>query len=171
MPQSQRRLDRVLEPAYLEGIAARPTDELESMRAECDEIETEVSYVRRLAQARIEILRAERARRVSGADIGELVDALPRILADQGPRSDPARARLPRFLAPDPKIAWNRGLEALVTDSTLASLPLIEDSRLDESLEQLATLESEVSDARRSLHPVIDALDQELAARRRDGRR
>lgn len=171
MPQSQRRLDRVLEPSYLDGLGARPTGELESMRAECDELETEVSYVRRLAQARIEIIRAERARRASGAELGDLVEALPRILADQGMRSDPARARLPRFLAPDPKITWSRGLEELVTDATLANLPSIGDSKLEEILEQLTTLEREVSDARRALHPVIDALDRELAARRRDGRR
>ena len=55
MPE-QRRLDRVLEPGYLDGLADRPVEEVSALKAECTELETEVSFVRRLAQGRIDIL-------------------------------------------------------------------------------------------------------------------
>ena len=78
------------------------------------EIETEVSYVRRLAQARMEILRAEQDRRARGGSVADLVAALPSILADAGPRPDPASSRLTRHLAPAPAIEWTRGREPLI---------------------------------------------------------
>ena len=54
------------------------------------ELETEVSYVRRLTQARIDILEAELNRRSSGQSLEELIQQLPQILSDQGPRGNPA---------------------------------------------------------------------------------
>ncbi|MBI2167966.1 MAG: hypothetical protein HYU28_00485 [Actinobacteria bacterium] len=70
----QRRVDRFLEPGYLEGLGARSDEELREMRRECSEVETEFSYLRRLAQARISILRAEHDRRERGAPLSELID-------------------------------------------------------------------------------------------------
>src|SRR5258708_38131506 len=69
MPE-QRRLDRVLEPGYLDGLADRPVEEVSALKAECTELETEVSFVRRLAQGRIDILDAERDRRARGGRPG-----------------------------------------------------------------------------------------------------
>ena len=45
------------------------------MDHECAEIETELSYVRRLAQARIDIIQAEVDRRAAGGSLGDLIDA------------------------------------------------------------------------------------------------
>ncbi len=59
------------------------------MHAECLELETEVSYVRRLTQARIDILEAEIGRRERGETMEDLIRALPTILADTGPRAAP----------------------------------------------------------------------------------
>ena len=90
MNQQRRRIDIVLEPEYLDGLASVSDDDLQAMHEECMELETEVSYVRRLAQARIEILNAERERRATGGSVADLIAALPKILADPGPRPDPA---------------------------------------------------------------------------------
>jgi anti-sigma-K factor RsiG len=165
----QRRLDRFLDPAYLADLAARSVDELQAMRAECAEVETEVSFVRRLAQARMDILDAERDRRDRGGSIEELVAGLSDILADSGPRPAPADARLPQHLAPAPDIEWTRGLEPLVGDDTLARLPDLSDGELTDRRAQLEELEQEVSGLRRSLHDVLSTLELELAERIKAG--
>ena len=164
MPE-QRRLDRVLEPAYLEGLADRPVDEVSAMKAECTDLETEVSFVRRLAQGRIDILDAERDRRASGGSLEDLIASLSKILADEGPRPTPSQAHLPQRMAPSPDIEWTRGLEAAVGDSTLVRLPDLSDAELADAREQLAGLEREVSAKRRALHEVLHTLEMELAER------
>lgn len=166
MPEHRRRrIDVILAPDYLEGLADQPLERLRSMHEECLEVETEVSYVRRIAQARIDIVRAELDRRKAGGSVGDLLSALPRILADDAPRAAPERSRLPRHLAPAPSIEWKRGLEYLITDATLVNLPTMSDESLERTLEKLGQLERETSDRRRQLHAVIDAIEAELAVR------
>ena len=167
--QQRRRIDRILDPEYLGDVKARSTDELHAMHDECAEVETEVSYVRRLAQARIDILVAELDRRAAGGSLGSLIDALPRILADTGARGGPESVRMPQQMAPAMDVEWTRGLEPLVTDATLANLPALADDDVRSTVERLRALETEVSATRRSLHRVIDALDRELASRLRVG--
>ena len=155
----------MLEEGYLDGLDAKPLDEVRTMHEECLEVETEVSYVRRLAQARIDIVRAELDRRSAGGSVGDLVAMLPKILADESPRTDPAHSRLPRHLAPSPAITWRRGLERLITDATLVNLPSLTEDELNDTVEQLRTLEGEMSERRRALHGVIDGIESDLAAR------
>jgi hypothetical protein len=159
----------MLEEGYLDGLDAKPLDEVRTMHEECLEVETEVSYVRRLAQARIDIVRAELDRRSAGGSVGDLVAMLPKILADESPRTDPAHSRLPRHLAPSPAITWRRGLERLITDATLVNLPSLTEDELHDTVEQLRTLEGEMSERRRALHAVIDGIESDLAARHKVG--
>jgi hypothetical protein len=170
VPEQQRRIDKVLDPVYVEELGSCSLDELRSRHDECLEIETEVSYVRRLAQGRLDILRAELDRRAAGGSVGDLIAALPRILADAGPRAPITETRLPRHLAPAMDIGWNRGLEYLAFDETLANLPTIPDDELRDTIEHLGTLERELSERRRALHRVIDAIEIDLAGRHRVGR-
>jgi hypothetical protein len=164
MTDGRRRLDRVLSPEYIADAASRPAEELREMKAECAEVETEVSYVRRLAQARIDIIQAERERRETGGSTSDLVAQLPHILADQG-RPAPAHTTFSDLLAPSPDIEWTRGLEQLVSDSTMVRLFDLSDDELSQAIDQLRTLEGEMSRVRRSLHEVIDAIEHELATR------
>ncbi len=163
--QHRRRLDVMLEEGYLDGLDVKSLDEVRAMHEECLEVETEVSYVRRLAQARIDIVGAELDRRSAGGSVGDLVAMLPKILADESPRADPAHSRLPRPLAPSPTITWRRGLEHLITDATLVNLPTLTEDELGNTVDQLRTLEGEMSDRRRALHAIIDGIESELAAR------
>lgn len=165
MAERLRRLDRVLDPSYCADLHDRSLEDLRAMQAECHEVETEYSYVRRLAQARIEILEAELDRRAAGGSLGDLVAALPEILADRGARPDPATTRLPRPFAPSARIRWQRGLERLVSDSSLVNLPLLTDGELRDTLIQLRELERQASQTRHALHRVLDVLDHELARR------
>jgi hypothetical protein len=169
MSEHRRRIDKVLEPGFLADVSEWPLPELRRRHAECLEIETEVSYVRRMTQARIDILEAELDRRATGGSVGDLIAALPEILADEGPRAPVEKSRLTRRLAPSMDIEWKRGREHLITDDTLATLPNLDDDELRATIRQLGELEQEVSQQRRRLHQVIDRMEADLAARHKVG--
>lgn len=164
---ARRRVDRILDPAYVEALDRRAIDDLRLMRAECGEVETEVSYVRRLAQARLDIIGAELKRREDGGDLGDLIAALPEILAGDAPRTGVADSRIAQPLAPSMSITWTRGLERLVSDATLVNLPDLSDDELRATVDQLKELEHEVSEVRHRLHAVMDQLEVELGERLR----
>ncbi len=163
----RRRVDRILDPVYVEALGSRAIDDLRLMRAECGEVETEVSYVRRLAQARLDIIGAEVERRKSGGELGDLIAALPDILAGEAPRTGVATARIAQPLAPSMSITWTRGLERLVSDATLVNLPGLSEDELRTKAIQLRELEHEVSEVRHGLHAVMGQLEAELGERLR----
>lgn len=158
------RIQRLTDPAYVSALDARSLDELRDMKLECNEIENALSYLRRLAQARIEILKAESERRARGGSVEDLVKDLPRILSEESGRSTFTDTRVPQ---PDATIElhWPDGRETLVQDTTLANLPVLPDEELTSTLASLGDFENELSGLRRDMHGVIDALEQEIAAR------
>ncbi len=165
MTEHVRRIDRILADGYTADIDARSLDDLRVMERECLEVETEISYVRRLAQARIDIIEAESGRRKSGGSLSDLIASLPTILADESGRGGQANTRAQSLLAPADGIEWNRGLERLVDDATLANLPTLSDEELAATLVQLRELEHDSSQRRRSLHEVIDTVSHAVARR------
>jgi hypothetical protein len=165
MTDAHDRSARVLDSAYVDGLDSSSLDDLRAKHAECVELETEVSYVRRLAQARIDILEAEIERRASGGSLDDLIRRLPEILADPGPRGNPASSHLPLQLAPEQESEWAPDLERF--DGVVANLPTLTDDQLQEAIAGLRTLEREVSDQRRALFAVIDRIDVSLAAQLR----
>lgn len=159
------RIQRLLDPAYVDGIDGRDLDDLRLMKAECTELEHALSYYRRLAQARLEILEAERHRRETGGSVGDLVADLPRILSSESGRSTVATTRLAEPNAPATELHWPDGRERLVADATLARLPTLRLEELDENVSSLREFEREISGLRQQLHQVIDGLEREIAAR------
>src|SRR5438270_10956270 len=76
-------LDRLLDPDYLGDLQSRPIEEIRAMRDECQRAEDGLSYVRRQAQGRLDIVAAELARRNEGkgpSHAADIVDQLPSIL-------------------------------------------------------------------------------------------
>jgi hypothetical protein len=165
MAEAHDRSARVLDPAYLTELDASSIEELRAKHAECVELETEVSYVRRLTQARIDILEAEVQRRTSGGSLEDLIARLPEILSDSGPRGNPASSRLPLQMAPEQDSEWAPELQRF--DGVLANLPTLTDEELQEAITGLRTLERGVSDQRRELFAVIDRIDTSLATQLR----
>jgi hypothetical protein len=163
MDDQHARSKRVLDPEYVADLDARSVDELRAMHAECLELETEVSYVRRLTQARIDILAAETGRRERGESLEDLINSLPQILADPGPRAAPATSRLPMQMAPAHESEWAPQLAEF--EGTLANLPGLSADELAAAIDGLRGLEREVSDQRRALFGVIDRIDLLLAER------
>jgi hypothetical protein len=164
MDDQHARSRRVLDPGYVADLEQHSIDELRLMHAECLELETEVSYVRRLTQARIDILEAEIGRRERGDSLEDLINSLPQILSDPGPRGTPANSRLPMQLAPEQDSEWAPRLAEF--EGTLANLPGLSPDELTAAIDGLRALEREVSDQRRELFGVIDRIDLLLAERR-----
>ena len=160
MSQEHVRTAKVLDPGYVADLDQRALEDLRAMHTECLELETEVSYVRRLTQARIDILRAEVQRRERGESMEDLIRALPQILADPGPRGTPASSHLPLQLAPNQDSEWSSELAEF--DGVLANLPSLSDDELGDSIARLQTVEREVSNERRALHAVLDRIDVRL---------
>ena len=129
------------------------------------ERKTEMSYLRRLAQSRLDIFKAEQNRREKGGTLGDLIAMLPSILASGETRSSSTNSRLSSILAPSPNIDFNRGMETLVSDDSLANLDQLEDDELIQNIDDLKEFEKEVSQKRKDLHKVIDALEGEIAKR------
>ena len=167
-PTGNRRIDRVLAEDYLDGIATQPMDEVRSLRKEAEQEETDLSYLRRLLQGRLDILRAELARR-SGASTGDLVDSLPQILTDEGATGGPRG--LGRHISAEPSRAdsHRRHVEALVADVDLSNLAAHDEASLLRAVEAIEREEQEVSDKRRSVQHVMDACTAEITRRYRDG--
>jgi hypothetical protein len=163
------RVLRLLEPAYVSDLTPRTLEELRAMHDECAQAELALSYYRRLAQARMEILDAEATRRARGGSVEDLIADLPNILGAES-RSTVATTRgAPSADAPSMDLHWPDGREQLVVDTTLAHLPKISDDELAETVTALHEFESELSDLRGQLHLVIDAIDRVLADRRVSG--
>ena len=162
---STERIQELLADDYLAELDARALDDLRAMKAECTDVENALSYLRRLAQARIEILEAESDRRAKGGSVGDLVKDLPRILSAESGRSAIADTRVPPPDAAVVELQWPDQREQLVADTTLANLPLIPDAELATTISRLKDFERELSMLRKGMHGVIDTLEREIAAR------
>jgi hypothetical protein len=162
-----KRIQHLVDPAYTSDLPAHSLHDLREMRAECNEVETAVSYTRRLAQGRFEILSAEQARRKAGGSVGELVADLPRILGEERGRSSAANARLVETAEPKIELDW--GPQAhLIADDSLANLDHIEDTDLAQTVAELGDFERELSAYRHSLHGVLAIIEREIAGRAAD---
>ncbi len=166
MDEYRRRIQHALSPGFLDDLDSLPTDELRALHTECSRTENDSSYVRRLIQARLDIMQAEVERRKTGGSISELIARLPEILAGNGERTAAAGVRVSRELAHD--VHWGPALEPAF-DGTLANLPVLSDEELHAGIDALRALEREVSDSRRALHAVLARIEHELADRHRVG--
>jgi hypothetical protein len=144
MTQLDSQLARLLVDDYLDGLADRSLDDIRAMRADCEQAETSVSFLRRLAQGRLDIIHAYLDRReAQGAGaLEDLVDELSDIMA-AGPPRPGGPGRLPSAMAPD------------MEGGGLAS--------------ELSAFEARVSQQRRALHDRIDRLQGEIVSRYKTG--
>jgi len=166
-PQGNRRIDRVLAEGYLEGLRDLPLAEVRSLRADAEQEEVDLSYLRRMIQGRMDILRAELNRR-DGVSTGTLVEGLAAILADE-PRA-PARG-MGRHTTVEPSRAdsHRRYVEALVADVGLSDVSERSTDELARAMHTLAEEERTLSGKRREVQEVMDACGAEITRRYRDG--
>jgi hypothetical protein len=165
--QKRRLVERILDPGYLEGLNERPLGELRSMRDECKEAETEISFERRLAQARMDILSAEIDRRAGRGGEGDLMSRLPQILATEGRAEGglPLPSRAPDFSIPRNADIPRRRIEEIVGEQTLSRLPSLPDEELRGILGTLAEHEKTLSSRRKVVQEVMDTVQAEIVRR------
>src|SRR3954453_10720254 len=108
-----RRIDRLLGEDH--DLLTLGMDELRQLRADAEQEETDVSYLRRLLQGRIDIVEAEQAGR-RGESSGDLVSNLARILPDDGGPAAPRGMGRHSTLEPSRADEHRRHVEALVAD-------------------------------------------------------
>jgi hypothetical protein len=170
--QGTRRIDRVLAEDFLAGLGSAPMEDVRALRGEAEQEEVDLSYLRRLIQGRLDVLRAELNRREGGQAAGGegrgLVEGLAQILADE-PRS-PARG-LGRHssLEPSRVDSHRRYVEALVADVDLSDVSARTPDDLHHAMRVLSEEEQKLSTKRRDVQKVMDACSAEITRRYRDG--
>ena len=154
----------------MDDLTALSMEELRAKRAESQAVETGLSYLRRLAQGRLDIVAAEQRRRTEGGDPVEaqdLVASLSDILGDH--LIAPGNGRLPQLLSPDLEAFDTDALDAIAGPNRLANLGDCSDDDLADLVEKLSAFEAEVSAERRTLFATIDALQAEITRRYKTG--
>ena len=170
---AQERFERVLDPELVADLGGLSTEELRARRADSEAEEEALSYVRRLLQGRLDLLRAElRRREEAGSEAaGDLLGRLASVLSDQGTSErDVLAARATRLRVPPGVERHEARLDEVLPRRDLEELEEVPVATLEGYIELLAAHEAELSAQRRVLFAHIDALRSELAARYKDGR-
>lgn len=166
------RVEDLLDPAYLEGLATLELTEVRNRRSVCTEVEVTLSYLRRMVQGRLDIALAERHRRQEGdtdGDLASLIEMLPDILSDK--LHAPGFGRLPTIMAPNEVVLREAtsALDAIAPADRMGVLPDVPDAEIEAMVEGLKTMETGVSRQRRQLHDVLDRLQEEVIRRYQTG--
>jgi hypothetical protein len=167
-PGGRRRIDRVLAPDYVADLGELDLAEVRGRRDEAAQEETDLSYLRRLLHGRIDIVRAEQKRRREGGS-SSVVERLVEILSDNVVGPAPSGSGRHQSLEPSRAEAHRRHVEALVSDADLSDVGSLPDERLDLALRTYSAEEESVSQRRREVQKVVDALNDEIGARYRAG--
>ncbi|MGW1882144.1 RsiG family protein [Streptomyces sp. NPDC001970] len=183
-PPQQRTSEQepVPEPRSHE-LAALRLPELRALRRDSQRDEADLSYVRRLLQGRIDILRAELARRTDppvcpaqpavpegagrlGPDAA-VVDRLSAILADPPSRRG-SSARHVTLSTPRGE-EYRRLAAEMLAEVELSDLDARTDEELHAAMGRLARYEQQVSRQRAQLQRTADDCSAEIARRYREG--
>lgn len=188
----RRRIDRVLAPDYLDGLADLPVHDVRARRAEAEGEETTLSSLARQLTDRLEVVAAEQQRRAADRR-GEL-NGLPGGTAEAG-RPGPATSEAgqaapaaadagsgqlvdaPRWArarwsrpADDPgRSARRRRVERLVANVDLSDVATRTDDELKRVSRTFRAEEQRVNEVRARVRQVVDQCGVELAARYRAG--
>ncbi|MEV0963877.1 AmfC protein [Streptomyces sp. NPDC049910] len=181
-PPAQRTGEGRFDSAGGRDLAALRLPELRALRKESQRDEADLSYVRRLLQGRIDILRAELSRRsappsplLPGAASGPeppgpdaaVVDRLSRILADPPSRRGSSARHV---TLSEPRGEEYRLLAAeMLSEVELSDLDARTDGELRAAMGRLAGYEQEVSGQRQQLQRTADDCSAEIARRYREG--
>jgi len=140
-------------------------EELRSLRHQLQLEDDAVSYARRVAQARLDLVKAEAEHRTSKADV--VVDEELRTVLSSHLTGGPARPPRPTEDLSDHPLAVE--LDELCARSGLGRLKTLDDAQLVVLTEAIAAFEARVSSDRRQRFDQLDALSAELVRRYRDG--
>ena len=141
--------------------------EIRQQRSDLQTQEDAVSFVRRMAQGRLDIARDEQRRRADNTPISTTVTT--NLAGIFGQEHGGGSARPPRETNISPDHELVRELERLCEDIGFGSLRSLDDESLDQIVTSLLAFENQRSVERRQLFDQIDALTVELVRRYKDG--
>jgi hypothetical protein len=162
----RRRIDLVLEPEYLEDLTTIDLEELKGRRDTAEDVEAQISYYRRLLHGRMDLLDFEMRRR-RGEEQRTLIEALPEILATGMVLGNEPSPRYIETMPPLPSTTGRRLIDKIMDDGVLTQLPELSDDEVAEAIVRLGEVEAHLSNQRKQLHTVIDAIQQEIVSRYR----
>lgn len=142
--------------------------EIRSRRRALQDAEDAVSFVRRLAQGRLDLAHDEQRRRADGSErpTGTLAERLAEVFGQQ---HGGGSARPPRETNVPADHPLMQQLDELCDHYQFASLETLDDSGLSALVDALGMFERECSRQRHELFEEIDALTAELVRRVREG--
>jgi hypothetical protein len=141
-------------------------DELRALRNQLQSEDDVVSYVRRVAQARVDLVRAEQHRRERGEVSEDLPSELRVVLSSQLTAGAPRPPRPVENLAEN---ALSDELDAICAEHGFSRIDELDLNQLVELERNLTAFERRVSDDRRDRYDRLDALSAELVRRYREG--
>jgi len=146
--------------------------ELRTLRRDAQRDEADLSYVRRLLQGRIDILRAELARRgglaaPAGAAPAGVMERLSEILTD-APARQRSSARHVTVGTPHGE-EYRRLAAEMLSEVELSDLTARTDDELGAGMGRLVRYEQQVSRRRQQLQRTADDCSAEIARRYREG--
>ena len=141
-------------------------DQLRALRTQLQMEDDVVSYARRVAQARLDLVKSELARRASDHTIAEEVtDVLSQHLTG-GPARPPRPPRPTEDLSDD---QLSSELDQICAEHHYGRVEELNEAELATLATALGTFERRVSLDRRARFDTLDALSAELVRRYRDG--
>jgi hypothetical protein len=146
--------------------AEMPLDELRTIRTRLQREDDVVSYVRRVAQARLDLVRAETRRRENGDGGIDVSSELRLILSHQLTGGQP---RPPRPIDEVSDNALSDELDSICTRFGFSRLEQLEVDELAALAANLHEFEQRTSRDRRERFDRLDELSAELVRRYRDG--
>jgi hypothetical protein len=136
-------------------------DELRERRRTLQALDDAVSYVRRVAQGRADLARAELARRGAGG-AAALTDELRHVLGDRLLGASDRPPRPAEDFSDHPRAAE---LDRLCAEHGFGRLAELDDDAVAELAAALEAFEREVSEERHALFAELDDLSEELVRR------
>ncbi|MFI6420377.1 ABC transporter substrate-binding protein [Streptomyces sp. NPDC050842] len=164
-PPVQRTGEPALADRAQPDLGALRLPELRALRREAQSDEADLSYVRRMLQGRIDILRAELARRTDPE--APVLDRLSEILADV-PSRHRTSARHVTLSTPRGE-EYRRLASEMLSEVELSDLTARTDEELHTAMGRLAGYEQQISHRRQGLQRTADDCSGEIARRYREG--
>ena len=140
-------------------------DDLRALRQQLQHEDDVVSYARRVAQARMDLVKSEHARREAGPD-ADLNAQIGGVLS-QHLTGGPARPPRPTEDLSDNALAEE--LDGVCAEYHFGRLEELDDAELEALSNAIGAFEGRVSSDRRERFNRLDALSAELVRRYRDG--
>lgn len=163
-------LDDLMSSNDLSALHDRSIEDLRALRDRLAEVEAGLSFGRRIAQGRLDIVLAEAMGRAQGncESTAELVGRLPEVLSGQSRGGGQPRAiRDVELPASADEILSD--LDELLHPTDLINIGDMDDDAIERASVRISGYERAISAKRREVHRIIDEVQHEIVVRYRSG--